>query len=290
MNVLRGACMLSAGVITTLWFVSLAVRATVGAPDAGALVAIGAVPTAPPSLRPLAIPARDPFAADAAFSPASALTAKVQGGPVFAPTASGGVGRQLATTNVPDVASLGGAAANVGIMATIVSDSEAYALVEEGGSVRVARAGDPLAGSVIAKITDKMVVLANGVRISLDANRAGSGAPSPSAASGGAPSPPPIASPVAPGGDRRVTSDGGPAGTDSIESASRAPRNPSTAAPSASTTGVSGYGRTVLTNPNGTPVQQSSTSGTLFPTVPATPTVMSPGSGPNQVLQPGGHP
>jgi len=292
MNVLRFASLLSAGAITTAWFVTLAVRATVGAPDAGAQIAIGAVPTAPPSLRPLAIPARDPFFADASFAPGATQSATVRGTSGAAPGAGGG---QFATTNVPDVAALGGAAANVGIMATIVSDSDAYALVEEGGSVRVAHVGDALGGSAIMKITDTMVLLANGVRISLDAGRAGSGSQSPGfSVAAASPSPLPSAAPVSARGEARSPSDGGLPRGASVDPSGRMGRGaavpPATSPSRDSTMGVSGFGRTVLTNPNGTPVQPSATSGTLFPSVVASPTVIPLGGNPIATPLPGGHP
>jgi len=281
--------MLGAGVISTLWFLSLAVRDTVGAPDGSAQVSIGSVPAAPPPLRPLNIPARDPFAADASFTRPPGGNGKngaVAAGQQSAPGTAGG---QFATTNVPDVAALGGAASNVGIMATIVSDSDAYALVEDGGTVRVARAGDALAGSIIAKITDKMVVLANGAQISLDASRGSAVTPGIATANRAVPTPAPSAGPGAAASDRRDTPG---QRVEPSESASGAQHGASVPPPAIrSTTGVSGYGRTVLTNPNGTPVKQAPlTSGTLFPTVLPSPPVVSPGSSPNQVLQPGGHP
>jgi hypothetical protein len=287
MTIMRGASMLGAGVVATLWFVSLAVRVTVGATDRSAQVSIGSVPAAPPPLRPLNIPARDPFAADASFTRPSGGNSK--SGPVAGgqqpPSTS--VGGQFASTNVPDVAALGGAAANVGIMATIVSDSDAYALVEDGGAVRVARAGDALAGSIIAKITDKMVVLANGMQISLDASRGSAVSPSPATANAAVPTMPPSLGPGAAASDRHD------APVQRAEPGESGAHHGASAPPPAmrSTTGVSGYGRTLLTNPNGTPAQQAPpTSGTLFPTVLPSPPVVSPGSSPNQVLQPGGHP
>ncbi len=289
MTIMRGASMLGAGVVATLWFVSLAVRVTVGAADGSAQVSIGSVPAAPPPLRALNIPARDPFAADASFTRPSGGNTK--NGPVARgqqpPSTS--VGGQFASTNVPDVAALGGAAANVGIMATIVSDSDAYALVEDGGTVRVARAGDAIAGSVIAKITDKMVVLANGMQISLDASRGSAVSPAPATANAALPTTPPSPGPGAAASDRH---DAPVQRAEPGESASGAYHGASAPPPATrSTTGVSGYGRTVLTNPNGTAVQQAPpTSGTLFPTVLPSPPVVSPGSSPNQVLQPGGHP
>ncbi len=287
MKIMRGASMLGAGVLATVWFVSLAVRVTVGAPDGSAQVSIGSVPAAPPPLRPLNIPARDPFAADASFTRppgGNGKNATAVAGQQVPPAVAGG---QFPSTNVPDVASLGGAAANVGIMATIVSDSDAYALVEDGGTVRVARAGDPLAGSVIAKITDKMVVLANGAQISLDASRGSAVTPGLTTANRAEPTPAPSAGPGAassPGVQGAPRAEFG-------ESAGGAQHGASVPSATRSTTGVSGFGRTVLTNPNGTPVQQTPpTSGTLFPTALPSPPVVSPGTSPNQVLQPGGHP
>jgi len=291
MNALRTFGIFGAAALLTAWFVALGVRATVGAEDRSPQVAIGVVPTAPPSLPPLAIPARDPFAADAAGSTRSQPAAKLVGGPAI----GGASGSQLASTNVPDVASLGGAAANVGVMATIVSDSEAYALVEDGGSVRVARVGDPLGGSIIAAITDKMVLLANGARISLDAPARAAGAPPPmNAAAAGAPSPAPS---VMPGVGRAIDywtqADAARRAGVPVEGRGRPGGQPfqvNASPPSRDGgTGISGFGRTVTTNPNGTPVQPP-TSGTLFPSVVATPSVVPYGTLPLAPPQPGGHP
>ena len=296
MNALRSAAFLASSALITAWFVTLGVRATVGAPDPTPQVSVGAVPPPPPSLPPLAIPGRDPFAADAIGSSASAAAARSASGAPGVATAA-----QLASTNVPDVAALGGAALNVGIMATIVSDGESYALVEDGSSVRVAHVGDPLDGSTIASITDKIVVLANGVRISLDEQRTSGNSVAPPAVVGApilSPSPAPSASSDAqtpvPGSAR------GPIGPARRDLTRYGPitNGEATGLPqrvNASTTEISTFGHTVLTNPNGTPVQtpsqpQALPSGTLFPSVYPSPNVVPLGTVPTATMQPGGHP
>jgi hypothetical protein len=277
----------------TAWFVSLAVRATVGAPDSTAQVSIGAVPPPPPPLARLAIPRRDPFAADAGSTPPAAPLAVSD--PALAPS-RGGPSAQLATTNVPDVAALGGAARNVGIVATIVSDGEAYALVEDGGSVRVARVGDVLGGSTIASITDQAVMLASGVRISLDEQRPSGGAPAapPNAGTALATASPapglPAAARLPAAAPAAVSAGGEPTGARAPGRDTPAPGMPRST--TGSTTGISTFGHTVLTSPNGTPLPppsqpQAAVSGTLFPTVFASPTVVPSGT---TTTQPGGRP
>jgi len=68
MNVLRFASLLSAVRSRPPWFVTLAVRATVGAPTLGTDCNRGRADGAALATA-LAIPARDPFFADASFAP-----------------------------------------------------------------------------------------------------------------------------------------------------------------------------------------------------------------------------
>jgi hypothetical protein len=275
-SVLRIAALVAASALMTAWFVTLGVRATVGAPDAMPQVFIGTEPAPPRALGPLVIPRRDPFAADALATPAPAAPA-VAGAAV----APGGTGAPLAATNVPDVAALGGTAASVGIVATIVGDGDAYALIEEGGSVRVARRGDALGGSTIVAISDRTVVLASGARIALDAQRAASAvAPAPTAAALATGSPAP-GEPAA----SRAAGDPPAARAPEHDASAHGPPHSVTASP----TGISSFGHTVLINPNGTPVLSPAppapVSGTLFPTVFASPTVVPSGA---SITPPGG--
>ncbi len=142
---------IGAGVLTlAAWFVSIAVNASVGQATYAANASLGPIPTAPPALKPLMMPRSDPFAADV---PAS-------------PTSRGGGASNIGNTVVPDVAMFSGGG-NVGVVAAIASDLDAYALVEDGSAVRVAHVGDALGSSRIVSITADAVRLANGMSISV---------------------------------------------------------------------------------------------------------------------------
>lgn len=151
---------LSVGVGTALlsaWFVSLAVHASVGAidPIAPRYAASGDLPAALPSLKPLVLPQRDPFAADVVRLP----TASVLRGP-------GGI----ANVQVPDPAAFArGAAASLGVIGVIVGDRDAYALVEDGAQIQVVHVHDAFAGSEVTAIGQRGVTLANGVTLDIDA-------------------------------------------------------------------------------------------------------------------------
>ena len=160
MSVVRTASVLSGGALLVAWFVSLGVRASVGAVDAVAprYTAMGGVPVALPALKPLVLPRRDPFAADQFH--------------VAQPTAS--VHGNIAAVQVPDPSAFGKtSAAALGVIGVIVGDHDAYALVENGAQILVVHVNDPFAGSTVTSITQNGVVLANGTILDVDAPHPG---------------------------------------------------------------------------------------------------------------------
>jgi hypothetical protein len=156
----RTASVLSGGAILVAWFVSLGVRASVGAVDqvAPRYTAMGGIPVAMPALKPLVLPRRDPFAADQFHVIGSTV---------------GGHGN-IAGVQVPDPSAFGKtSAAALGVIGVIVSDHDAYALVENGAQIQVVHVNDPFAGSTVTSITQNGVVLANGTILDVDAPRPG---------------------------------------------------------------------------------------------------------------------
>jgi len=102
-------------------------------------------------LKPLVLPQRDPFAADVVRVPTTSI---------------GGIAR----VQVPDPAAFArGAAASLGVIGVIVSDRDAYALVEDGSQIQVVHVHDVFAGSVVTAIGPRGVTLANGVTLDIDA-------------------------------------------------------------------------------------------------------------------------
>jgi hypothetical protein len=245
----RGLLFVASSSLLAAWFVTLGVRMSLGAPATGAPPALGALPPARRALAPLRIPGRDPFAADvAAQGPALAAGGeRASLGPIGA-----GPALPRPETDVPDVAAVGGAAPGVGIIATIVSDADAYALVDERGTSRIARVHDALAGSTIATISNDAVTLANGVRVPLQAD--------------GASAPPPSVGTVQPGSLPAAYPPGsGPRSSEVRAEGSAVPaalgtpaddRVGTAAVRARATTDISTYGHTVLSSPNGAPVLQ----------------------------------
>ena len=118
--------------------------------------ASGGIPTAPPPLKPLVLPRRDPFAADVVRVPTTLLGSRTAGG--------------IAAVQVPDPAAFRrGGAEGLGVIGVIVSDRDAYALVEAGSQIQVVHVHDAFAGSVVSAITAQGVTLANGVTLDIDA-------------------------------------------------------------------------------------------------------------------------
>jgi hypothetical protein len=159
-STVRTISVLGGGAILVAWFVSLGVRASVGAVDqvAPRYTAMGGIPVAMPALKPLILPRRDPFAADQVHA--------------IGPTV-GGRGN-IAGMQVPDPSAFGKtSAAALGVIGVIVSDHDAYALVENGAQIQVVHVNDAFAGSTVSSITQNGVVLANGTILDVDAPRPG---------------------------------------------------------------------------------------------------------------------
>jgi hypothetical protein len=235
--------------IFTAWFVTLAVRTSVGAPPVDPHVRLGALPEGPSPLPPLVIPKRDPFKADedVVRGRSSGLADKAAG--------------RLASTDVPDIASVrgGGAQGAVGVMATIVDGDDAYALVEDGSDVRIAHVGDVLGASRIAAIRDKVVVLEDGEQISLDVQtQAGS--------DDGLAGAPAVAATPLPGGNPNEPNGVGPGARGfvmvpppPVNAGPSMPAQPAEQGPD-----ISAYGHTVLMNPNGTSAATPPPASTLM--------------------------
>ena len=154
----RALSFVGASAVFVAWFVSLAVRASVGAMDTVTprFTATGGIPIALPPLAPLVLPRRDPFAADQLR------------------ITSGTIGRGgIAGVQVPDPSAFArnGGAASLGVIGVIVGDQDAYALVENGAQIQVVHVNDAFAGSTVTAITEHGVVLANGITLDVDAVR-----------------------------------------------------------------------------------------------------------------------
>jgi hypothetical protein len=156
----RTATVLGGSAIFVAWFVTLGVRASVGAidPVAPRYAAMGGIPASPPPLKPLVLPRRDPFAADEVRINLAGVNGR------------GGI----AGTQVPDPSAFGKTSgAALGVIGVIVGDQDAYALVEDGAQIQVVHVNDAFAGSTVTSITEHGVVLANGVTLDVDASRPG---------------------------------------------------------------------------------------------------------------------
>jgi hypothetical protein len=260
------------------WFVTLAVRVSVGATDASAPIALGPVPPPPAALAPLRLPTRDPFSADLLSQAPAGVGAGARAA-VAALGLSGSAGAQHGQTDVPDVAAVGGAASAVGVMATIVSAHDAYALVEDRGTVRIARLHDPLAGSTIAAISDDAVVLASGLRIPLHepAGAASAGSapvavPSPAWASGAPPRPLDGTAPVGPAAQPLP----GAAGAQVLPGKDDGGATGAAVRPSGPQTDISTFGHTVLTTPSGMAVPDAAPARGPLPVFLGVPGTASP--------------
>jgi hypothetical protein len=154
----RALSFVGASAVFVAWFVSLAVRASVGAMDTVTprFTATGGIPIALPPLAPLVLPRRDPFAADQLRVTSATIG---RGG--------------IAGVQVPDPSAFArnGGAASLGVIGVIVGDQDAYALVENGAQIQVVHVKDAFAGSTVTAITEHGVVLANGITLDVDAVR-----------------------------------------------------------------------------------------------------------------------
>lgn len=266
MNLLRAAMIIAGGTLNVAWLVSVCVRSSIGAPDLNPQLAAGPLPLAPPSLAPLIIPARDPFAADMLKrSPSGAILAAA--GTPYGPNKN-----DLSSVNVPDVAAFASGGNNFGVVATIVGRDEAYALVEDGAAVHVVHVGDRFGASTVAEIAIDRVRLSNGTQIAM-AVRHASGPPAVSLAAAPSPSPSPSPS-AAPSLAPAMQSDR--AGEVLRSSYRVQPPTGTVAQPHPS------IGAPSLTQPNGNPAP--SFGGSVFPGSLPTPSVVPIGG-----TMPGGH-
>jgi hypothetical protein len=255
-----------------VWVVTLSANVVVGSPYSPAsYAAVGALPSPFPSLAPLVIPGRDPFAAD--VPPVVVARAAVAGSAHYA--GSPNVGGMT----VPDTTGFGeGSTANgtVAVLGVIVGDGDqSRAIVESGTEVDVVRVGDAVAGTRVASISVAGVRLADGRTLFVDAPRRQQPGGAVSSAPDGVLGPdgrPRYAQGVPAG---LGTTTARPYGYDAPSSAANAvPTNAPVVAP----LGVSGVGQPFLTQPNGNPVVAPSNPPVLFPN--AFPTMV-PGGGTN---------
>jgi hypothetical protein len=266
----RGYTVLGVAVVVA-WVVSLTVHAVICAPaQALAYGAIGAMPTPLPSLPPLRIPGRDPFASDAVIVPDTQLARPLKH--AAAPALN------VASMTVPDTGAFGGAgppaggSSSLGVLGVIVGDpSTSRAIIEDGAQVDVLRIGDPVETTRIVAISVTGVQLADGRYLPVDKPRRMAPMLPTATAPGALPGAPALVAP------RAGFPPGAPFGLPVLPFTAGTPAPAVVATPSLSSPaglGTSGVGQPYLTQPNGLPVPPSANAPVLFPNVFST---MTPG-------------